>query len=140
MGQPDGDSSEDGGGAVDDGEFVVTGREPSPLLEVAEAAFNHIAVAVVERRRMLVAGRRGSRGASRWPIWSEGCGNDRDDPAFAQVGADRAGGVGLIAPHPLRDGSAAGTVGPGDVQMREQAGRSAGASWAWPAPTSDHQG
>ena len=37
-----------GGGAVDDGEFVVAGGEASPLLEVAEAAFDHVPAAVVD--------------------------------------------------------------------------------------------
>ena len=31
-----------------------------------------------------------------------GLGDDRDDAALAQVGADRAGGVGLVAAQPVR--------------------------------------
>ena len=44
---PGDDSVEDCGGAVDDGEFVVAGGQAAPLLEVGEAAFDDVAVAVV---------------------------------------------------------------------------------------------
>ena len=49
------DGVEDGGGSVDGGELVVAGCEAAPLFEVAEAAFDDIAVAVVG-----CAGERGS--------------------------------------------------------------------------------
>ncbi|MGW3473482.1 hypothetical protein ACWDKQ_34655 [Saccharopolyspora sp. NPDC000995] len=38
---------EDDGGAVDDGVLVVPGRESSPLLDAAVAAFDHVAIPVV---------------------------------------------------------------------------------------------
>ena len=44
---PGDDCVEDGGGAVDDRELVVAGGESAPLLEVAEAAFDHVPAAVV---------------------------------------------------------------------------------------------
>ena len=31
--------------------------------------------------------------------------DDRDDPALAQLGADRTGGVGLVAVQPIRSGA-----------------------------------
>ena len=47
MGQPERDCSEDGGGAVDDGEFVVSSGRASPLLDDVEAAFDDVAALVV---------------------------------------------------------------------------------------------
>lgn len=44
---PGDDGVEDGGGAVDDGEFVVAGGQAAPLFEVAEAALDDVALAVV---------------------------------------------------------------------------------------------
>lgn len=44
--------------------------------------------------------------------------DDRDDAALAQVGADRAGGVGLIAEQPLRAGARTADRA-GDAQLRE---------------------
>ena len=44
---PGDDGVEDGCGAVDGGEFVVAGGQAARLLEVTEAAFDDIAVAVV---------------------------------------------------------------------------------------------
>jgi len=47
MFRPGDDGIEDGGGAVDDSEFVVAGGQSSPLFEVAEASLDHVPVAVV---------------------------------------------------------------------------------------------
>lgn len=46
---PGDDGVEDCGGAVDGGEFVVAGGQATPLFEVGEAAFDDVALAVVER-------------------------------------------------------------------------------------------
>jgi hypothetical protein len=45
---PGDDGVEDGGGSVDGGELVVAGGQAPPLREVAEAAFDDVAVAVVD--------------------------------------------------------------------------------------------
>jgi hypothetical protein len=47
MGEPDGDGSEDGGCAVDDGQFVVAGGQPSPLFDDVEISFDDVAALVV---------------------------------------------------------------------------------------------
>lgn len=47
MPSPGDNGVEDGGAAVDDGEFVVAGCQPPPLFEVAEASFNDVAALVV---------------------------------------------------------------------------------------------
>jgi len=44
--EPGGDRLEDGGCAVDDGELVLAGEEPAPLLDGVEGPFDDIATAV----------------------------------------------------------------------------------------------
>lgn len=46
---PGDDGVEDGGGSVGGSEFVVAGGQAAPLFEVGEAAFDDVAVAVVDR-------------------------------------------------------------------------------------------
>ena len=47
MPDPGDDGVEDGGGSVDGGEFVVAGSQAAPLFEVAEAALDDVAFAVI---------------------------------------------------------------------------------------------
>jgi len=61
--QPEHDRGEDDSASVDEGVFVIAGREASPVLEVVEGAFDDVAVLVVvgvEVNR-LYAANRGSR-------------------------------------------------------------------------------
>lgn len=80
---------EDGGGAVDDGEFVEAGGDAAPLFELVEAAFDHVAAFVV-------AGVEGGWSAAAWsspePVAGlvGGFGDDRDDPATPKMASDRS--------------------------------------------------
>jgi len=84
--EPGDDGCEDGAGAVDDGELVVSGGQSSPLLEGSEGAFDDVAglVGVV----VVVHGSPAARAAT-GAVGSmvTGLGDDRDDPALAQQGA-----------------------------------------------------
>lgn len=98
---PGGDGVEDGCGSVDDGELVVSSRETTPLLEVAEPPLDDVAVAVVD----LVEGwwpTAAGTASSAVSCLIVGLGDHRNDRALAQVSADRPRGVGLVAAQSLR--------------------------------------
>lgn len=91
------------GGAVDDRVFVVASREAAPLLGVAEAAFDDVAV-------LVVVGIEPDGPAAAWAatfpvalLVAGGFGGDHGlDAATAQVRADRAGRVCLVAADRVR--------------------------------------
>lgn len=88
--EPGDDGVEDDGGAVDDREFVVPGRQASPLLQPTEAALDDVALFVVDR----VVGD-GSAAAESAPLSvSLLVAGFRDhclDAATAQMGSDGSG-------------------------------------------------
>src|SRR5262245_15003473 len=104
MGCPDCDGPSDGGAAVDDCEFVVAGGQSTPLLDDIEAAFDDVAALVVcgIERRWASTG------------WATPLavgdligrfGNDRDDPASAQLAANSPTRIGLISTHTVGSGA-----------------------------------
>src|SRR6476620_7071141 len=102
--RPGDDCVEDGGGSVDGGEFVVAGGQAAPLFEVAEPAFDEVALSVVDG----VEGWRSPAScaaAFAVPDLIVGLGDDCGDASFAQMSADRARGVGLVAAQPVRAGA-----------------------------------
>ena len=80
---------EDGGCAVDDGELVEACGDAAPLFEVVEAAFDHVAALVIH----VVEGGWSATSAASPQAMADlvgGFGDDGDDPAPAQVSADRS--------------------------------------------------
>ena len=122
--RPEGDCSEDCRGAVDDGEFVVTGGQASPLLDNVKAALDDVAALVILRRRR--PGGRPPREPRRLrcAIWSDGWGITAVIPRrrnsrrmarleYALSARTRWGRVrGLPPPHGPPEG------GPADVRYR----------------------
>ncbi len=110
---------EDGSAAVGEGEFVVTGGEAAPLLVFVEASFDDVAALVVLD---VVADRAPASGAATpaVPLLIRRFGDHRDDPAFAQVGADRAGRVRLVSADPGGAGARPARPAPGDAEVIHQ--------------------
>lgn len=105
--------------AVDEGEFVVTGGQAAPLLDVIEVSFNDVAALVI----LGVEGRGPAATCTSTLAVGDlvgGFGNDRDDPAAAQPSACCSAGVGLIAADALRAGMWAATAAAVHFQVREQ--------------------
>lgn len=104
---------------VDSGELVVASSQSTPLLEVAEPAFDHIAAAIVGRVER------------RWPATTRAApatmprligrfGNDRSDPASAQQLSIGSGRVRLVASDPVRASAWSSTSDTGNLQVIEQ--------------------
>src|SRR5690349_19089354 len=99
MAEPDSDRGHIDGSAPDEVAFVVPGSDGAVLAEVAEGALDGVALPVgggVE------GGRAAAFAAAPQPVADLICGlgDGGLDATLAQVGADRAAGVGLIAQHP----------------------------------------
>ena len=90
-------------GPIDDGVFVVTGREPSPLLQMAEAALDNVPVSVV-------GGIESDGTPTAWTPPAAvafliiGLGDHGLDAPVAEMATNRSRRVGLIASHRVRSG------------------------------------
>lgn len=109
--RPADDGVENGGSAVDDGEFVVSGGEAAPLFEVVEGVLDDVAVAVVDGVELGWS----PAGAAAFLAVPDLVGGLRDrglDAAGGQHFPDRAGGVRLVSAEPFRGRSrTAGSLG-----------------------------
>src|ERR1035437_5722913 len=100
---PHGRGCEDDSAAVDNGVLVVSGGEAAPVLDQGEGSFDNVAAAVGDG---VVADGPSAGGAASDAVafLVVGFGDHAGDAALPQVGADRAGGVRLVAEHPIRTG------------------------------------
>lgn len=108
MSGPGDDGVEHDRSPVGRGVLVVAGHESAPLLELAEAPFDHVALPVVGR---IEGGRSAASGTAAFAVsdlvdWLRDCGGDAVIP---EVGADRARRIGLVATSFLGPGPGAAT-------------------------------
>src|ERR1022692_3982497 len=119
MAEPDPDRRDVDGSAPDEVAFVIPGSNGPVLAELAEGALDGVA--------LLIGGRvEGSRppalAAAPEPVAGlvSGFGDSRFDAASAQVNADRAAGVRLVAQDPPRPGPGTAGPAPRDLQPVHQ--------------------
>lgn len=109
---------EDGAGAVGDGEFVVSGRDPAPLLDEREGSFDDVAVFVgvgVERGWSASSAALAFAGGDLVALLRDYGG----DAAGAEHAPVHATGVGLVGCDRVRAGAWAPTADPGHADVVE---------------------
>ncbi len=99
--EPGDDRAEHSGGSVGDSQFVVAGRDPSPLFGQTEGAFHNVAASVglgIEGWRPATAGALVLAGGPFVGLLRD----HRFDPTRSQQATDDPIGVGLISDHHIR--------------------------------------